>query len=72
MRSLYLSITQLYVLVRSTSLRLCDGSEECLRSDLSELEGADHGIHDALGVVVPPLGCGSAAPPKTFLFRVLF
>ena len=72
MRSLYLSITQLYVLVRSTSLRLCDGSEECLRSDLSEPEGADHGTDDALGVAVPPLGCGSAAPPKTFLFRVLF
>jgi len=54
MRSLYLSITQLYVLVRSTSLRLCDGSEECLRSDLSEPEGADHGIDDALGAAVPP------------------
>ena len=71
MKLLYLSSGQLHVLVRSTFLRLVSGLEEYLRSGLSRHEETNHEQGEALGVAVPPLGCDSAAPLETLLFRVL-
>ena len=34
-------------------------------------EEADHEFGEAIGVAVPPIGCGSAAPPVTVVIRVL-
>ena len=62
MKLLYLSSGQLHVLVRSTFLRLVSVLEKHLRNGLSKREEVDHGRGEALGVAVPPLGCGDAAP----------